>query len=519
MNALDLETLGVDYLLVNSTNKYLLEYVPIEENQCSKLTGFTGDVGEALVCPNNKILLFVDSRFHIQADLEVNKTNIEVVKLKLGQKFDDELCLKIKPNTVLGIDPEKVSQARYEYLKTLLDVINVKIKFIENKSDSRIGKFNFLPIEFTGKTTIDKIKEINHNVLITQSEELSYICNIRCFDYNYSTKVDGKLLILNNEPILYTDYIPIDDVDIIIKSLECFYDDIKNIESEIYVDKYSINAKDYSLLKNPITIKSHVKQMKSIKNDAEIEHMKYCFRMTDTALRATRDWIYANDNLSEYDISSKLEENFKRYNAKSLSFSSIVAINENSALAHYNKSDKTKLLKDGDLVLIDCGAYYAGGLATDITRVFVKGTPSSLQKQVYTSVLKVFLNCFNYQIMQNTNGFEIDKLAHSIFNISPIDGFSFSHGLGHGIGIGVHEAPPNLSKNEIAKMPFQENMCFTIEPGLYNANEFGIRLENTCYLKDREIKSFTNMCFEEKLINYSMLSETEKEILANFEVV
>ena len=68
-------------------------------------------------------------------------------------------------------------------------------------------------------------------------------------------------------------------------------------------------------------------------------------------------------------------------------------------------------------------------------------------------------------------------------------------------------------------MPFQENMCFTIEPGLYNANEFGIRLENTCYLKDREIKSFTNMCYEGKLINYSMLSETEKEILANFEVV
>ena len=507
MQNYDLKKLGVDYLLVNSTNKYLLEYIPLEENSVHKLTGFTGDVGDALICPDGKIKLFVDSRFHIQADKEVDLSKVEVVKLQLGQKKDDEICASIKPNSTLGIDLSKVSQARYEYLQALLNVINISIKPCTTDEKCRAGEFETAP--FT-----DKLKDIGDNILITKSEEISYLCNIRSFSFDYSTKVDGKLLITNGDAVLFTDYKGENT-----KPLSEFEGYIKQIDAPLRVDKSSTNAKDYSLIKNPVPIKSPVRLMKSVKTNQEIKHMEYCFDMTDKALRATRDWIYQADNLSEYDIAQELEKNFKKYGAKSLSFQSIVAINENSALAHYNKSDKQKILKNGDLVLIDCGAYYDGGLATDITRVFVKGEPSKLQKQVYTTVLKVFLNCYNYQITPKTTGFEIDKLAHCIFDENPIPEFSFSHGLGHGVGICVHEAPPNLSKNEIAKTIIQENMCFTIEPGLYNEKEFGIRLENTCHLQNGEIVSFAKMCFEQKLIDRSLLSEEEKEILKDFEVV
>ena len=61
-------------------------------------------------------------------------------------------------------------------------------------------------------------------------------------------------------------------------------------------------------------------------------------------------------------------------------------------------------------------------------------------------------------------------------------------------------------------------MCFTIEPGLYNGDYFGVRLENSCYLNKGEITSFTNMCYEAKLIDYELLNEQEKEWLKNFEV-
>ena len=286
------------------------------------------------------------------------------------------------------------------------------------------------------------------------------------------------------------------------------------------MDKSTINAFDYSGLKSPVSWTSPVKLMKSVKNRAEIEHLKYCFEMTDKALFETRNFIETNDNLSEYDIDMELTKNFKKYGAKLHSFKSIVARNSNSAQAHYMNSSKTEILKDGDLVLIDCGAYYEGGLATDITRVFVKGTPTELQKRVYTTVLKMFLNAFNYQVVEGvTTGFEIDAFTRAYLEDNKIEGFEFSHGLGHGIGVCVHETPPNLSKNDIAKSPIKNNMCFTIEPGLYNDKHFGVRLENSCYLEDGIIKSFSNMCYEKKLIDYSMLSETEAGWLSEFEAV
>ena len=259
--------------------------------------------------------------------------------------------------------------------------------------------------------------------------------------------------------------------------------------------------------------------MKSIKTEEELEAYKKAFEATDKTMLAIRDFIENNDNLSEYDIATRLREEFINYGAKSLSFNSIVAINQNSALAHYAKNAKDVILTEGSLVLIDCGAYYESGLATDITRVFVKGAPNELQKTVYTNVLKAFLNSFNYSNGgKDFTGFEIDTQAHAILD-DKIDGFTFGHGLGHGIGINVHEAPPNLSQNEIAKAPILDGMTFTIEPGMYNPKHFGVRLENSCYKKDGKIHSFVKMGYEGKLINYDLLTEQEKTWLKDFKIL
>lgn len=85
---------GVNFLLVNSTNKYLEEYTPLEENSRYFLTDFSGSTGDVLVTFED-IYLFVDGRYHIQADLEVNHNIVSVVKLQTGQTFLDELIKKI----------------------------------------------------------------------------------------------------------------------------------------------------------------------------------------------------------------------------------------------------------------------------------------------------------------------------------------------------------------------------------------------------------------------------------------
>ena len=490
----------INYLLINSTNKYLVEYCPLQENSRYKLTGFSGSTGDVLVTPD-KIFLFVDGRYHIQADLEVDHNFITVIKLQTGQIFLDELTNKIPQNEILGIFSKKSTQKRVEYLQSK----GIKIKLLDTDPlDRNIIEKEQNVVTVEGVSVEEKIKNINKTTLITNLEEVSYLFNLRDFSENYSTKIKGKAIISDGKAQL------LDEID----------DFIKNYDGEIFVDKSTINAYDYNLIGDKVRIleDSPIKLMKSIKTDAEIEHYKSAFKRTDKAVRAIRKYINDNDNLSEYDIAEQLEKEFKKYGAKSLSFKSIVAKDKNSALAHYSKCSKDEIIKDGNLVLIDCGAYYEQGLATDITRVFVKGKPTELQRKIYTTVLKMFLNAFNYKA-PNLTGYDIDNLAREIYSQNEIDGFVFNHGLGHGIGISVHEYPPNLSKNEIAKIKIKDGMCFTIEPGLYNENYFGVRLENSCYMKDNKIHSFVKMNYEKKLIDFSMLSEQEKIWLNDFEVI
>lgn len=527
-----LEKFNIDYLLVNSTNKFLVEYSDLEENARYSLTGFSGSTGDALVS-KDKIYLFVDGRYHIQAEQEA-KESVTVVKLALGQSQDDEIRKIIKPDEILGIVAKKVSQARLEgfdgYKIKLLDLdpINDYTEEHPQNYEQAFEQVDYKPQKAT---------------FVTNLEEVSYLTGLRNFSKDCSAKIWAKLFIYptpkseistlpqgeGKKVILFTDDSECDNF-------------LAQYEGEIVVDKSSINAHDYALIKKPICKPSEIKKMKSVKSQTELEAYKKAFEATDNAVMAIREYIDANDNLSEFDIAKRLKEEFTKYGAKSLSFNSIVAINQNSALAHYSKNSKDVILKEGDLVLIDCGAYYESGLATDITRVFVKGEPNELQKKVYTTVLKAFLNCFNYPSPHFSNlrtkssqeeklplshkgrgkceftGFEVDTFAHSILD-NALDGFKFNHGLGHGIGINVHEAPPNLSQNEIAKTVIEDGMCFTIEPGLYNQEHFGVRLENSCYKKDGKIHSFVKMGYEGKLIEYNLLSKQEQEWLKEFKIL
>lgn len=503
---------NLDAILVNSTNEFLEEYTPLCENARYAVTGFSGSTGDAVVTAD-KVYLFVDGRYHIQADLETDHDIVTVVKLQTGQTMLSEMAKILPKKAKLGVCSKKNSQSRVEKLSESFNVTLFEDDLIPLQKEMTPDMAEPVNIAFTGRTPAAKLNQItkelgeNDAILITNPEELSYLFNIRDFSKPYTAKVKAKAIVWKKNSALY-------------KDLNSFEEDLKQIKGKIFLDKSTITAYDFKLAgkKACILAKSPVQNMKSIKTDAEILNYRKSFERTDMAVSAIRDYIENNENISEFDIAQKLEEYFKKFGAKSLSFKSIVAKDKNSALAHYSKCSKDEIIKDGSLILIDCGAYYEGGLATDITRVFVKGEPSELQKKVYTTVLKMFLNAFNYNIDKNTTGYDIDNLAREIAAKNDIEGFEFNHGLGHGIGVSVHEYPPNLSKNELAKVKLEDNMCFTIEPGLYNREHFGVRLENSCYMKDGKIHSFVQMNYEKKLINYDLLTEQEKEWLNEFEV-
>lgn len=477
---------NLDFLLVNSTNEFLEEYTCLPENDRYELTDFSGSTGDAVVS-KDRIWLFVDGRYHQQAEQEA-KSYVKVVKMQIGETFLSSLKNILKKNSVLGINPQKVSQLRFEELEKICIIKHIKSK--ENQND----------IELIKKKQYNCGLKKDEAILVSNLEEISYIFDLRDFSKEFSSKIHfGKAVLTEKNAYLYKNEV------IFPKFVE-----------KIYADKTLTNAYDYKKY-NALELKTNpIKEKKAIKTKAEIDHLKKAFSLTDKAVLKTRDYINKNSDISEYDIEKELEKNFFELGAKGLSFKPIVAIDENSALAHYSKSSKDVKLKEGSIVLIDCGAYYEKGLATDSTRVFVKGKADKLQKQVYTAVLKSHLKAY---YSKAKDGFTIDSQARKLLDkIAPED-FTFGHGLGHGIGISVHEYPPNLSTSKLAKVKIQNNMCFTIEPGLYNPKYFGVRLENSCYMTDDGIKTFSKLPFEKKLIDYDMLTKKEKEQLANFRVI
>lgn len=503
---------NLDALLVNATNEFLDEYNRPEENSRYILTGFSGSTGDAVVT-QFKTYLFVDGRYHIQADNEVNHDIVSVVKLQTGETWLNGLLKVLTGNCTLGVVAAKNSQKRIEELQKYFNVKLLEKDPFEKSVKEVQDDIVSVDLSLTGLSCEEKIKLIRSKIgpddalLVTNLEEVSYLFNQRDFSIPYSSKIKKRALITQNTAELFSK-----------NDFENYKKAIKMVKGKIYLDKSAINGRDFMAAgcKAAFFDKNPVAYMKSVKTDAEIKHYIEAFKKTDLAVRAIREYIEINENLSEYDISEQLRKEFIRFGAKSLSFKPIVAKDKNSALAHYSNCSKDEIIKDGSLVLIDCGAYYEGGLATDITRVFVKGTPAKLQKKVYTTVLKVFLASFN---STPATGFELDAATRKIFNANCIAGFEFNHGLGHGIGISVHEYPPSLSHNEFAKVGIEENMCFTIEPGLYNKDYFGVRLENSCYRKNGKFHSFVHMNFEKKLIDFTLLNEQEKEWLKDFEVI
>ena len=532
----------LNYLLVNHTNEFLIEHNKLKNNSLYKLTGFTGE-GLALIT-KDMIYLFVDGRYHIQADQEVDKQKVEVVKMQYSFSLNDGIIKMVPKDNSVGLFAKKHSQKQVE---TLIEKMEVKLfdsdpfdEFCIN-SDGNFEKINNdvnkgdiadkdtdknivkLGIELTGTSSeekIDKLKntlQVDEAIYITDLDEVSYLFNVRDFvSQKCEAVVKARALVDKNGAYFFTH-----------NQFDELYNLLKNTQKKVFVDKTTINAYDFVLLGNKaFALKNKTLQlMMAQKNDIELKQMQIAVNGADKALLETRKYIEENENLSEYDIDMFLEQQFKEQGAVGMSFASIVARNQNSALAHYSKSSKNEIIKDGDLVLIDCGGYWESGLATDMTRVFVKGQPNEEQRKIYTYVLKAFLLAFNYPKMSEKKdicGGEIHKAVVDFFEKqkNDLDGFVFNHGLGHGIGISVHESLPSLSGNKTtAREPLLDGEIHSIEPGLYKEGAFGVRLENTCYFKDGSIHSFTKMPFEKKLIDFAILSNVEKQQLEEFVLI
>lgn len=529
---------NLNYLLVNTTDEFLVEYN--ELCNCARyfVTGFTGSTGDVLVSADN-VWQFVDGRYHEQADAEVDHKTTTVVKLQLGQSFLNELVERIEPNSVVGVVSGKISLSFYIGLKLKLDKKRCKIKpldvdpvalFTELKQGGKAQKVQQISHEIAGMSADEKFKKLSRKLkadevyLDTNLENIAYLTNCRQYKTPFSSTFKAKMLVTKQKAQIYTneefesqvgkhfEILPLADFDKAFKKFKA-----------VLFNPKTINYHDFKLIKSkaqeaPV---DYIKEMKAVKNDAEITHFKKNFERTDIVVNKTFELLQSKNGLSEAQISDFVEKEYLAQGAKQLSFKTILAAGANSSVIHYSHPSKDVKVKDGDFVLLDCGGHFEGGYSTDITRTFVKGQPSNLQKQVYTIVLKMFLNAYHYKVTQRTTGFTLDRVARKIHAQSGLDDFNFNHGLGHGVGISVHENPPTISCGQMGKRVLKQNMVFTIEPGLYKTGFGGVRLENTVYLAkingELKIQSLSHVPFQEEAIDYSLLNKQETKWLKDWQ--
>ncbi len=220
-----------------------------------------------------------------------------------------------------------------------------------------------------------------------------------------------------------------------------------------------------------------------VKNDWELTNIERACEIAENAFNMLLPEI--REGMTETAVAAMLEYNMRKLGAQGLSFDTIVAFGANGAVPHHETG--LTVLKFGDPVLIDFGCK-VNGYCSDITRTFLFGDDGKHEefKKAYAHVLRAH-ELVQEQAKAGMTGVQVDAIARDYLKTNGY-GELFTHSLGHGIGLNVHEAP-GVSPRASDK-PLENGMVFSDEPGVYAEGEFGIRIEDTVVLQNGKIKSF-----------------------------
>ncbi len=228
-------------------------------------------------------------------------------------------------------------------------------------------------------------------------------------------------------------------------------------------DKISKNLKKVELVKT----EGVFSELRVVKDKSEMYNLRQAAKITDESLQEVLQLV--KPGIRELDLAVELEYRF-RSKGGAIAFDTIVASGWRGALPHGKAS--TKRIKKGEMITFDIGASYRGYCA-DLTRTVVLGKANKKQKEVYNIVLQAQSAAID-AVKPGASGKEVDRVAREHIADAGY-GEYFGHGLGHGIGLIVHDSPVLSPKSDWV---LQEGMVTTVEPGIYIPKWGGIRIED-----------------------------------------
>jgi len=229
--------------------------------------------------------------------------------------------------------------------------------------------------------------------------------------------------------------------------------------------------------------KGVVEGMRRIKDLREVEKIGRAVALAQEAFYAVEDML--RPGMVERDLALELEFTMRRRGAEGVAFPFILASGPRSAMPHGEASDK--VLEEGDLVVLDFGARWEG-YHSDMTRTFMLGPWKDWAREIYRVVLEAQEAALEV-IRPGVEAKEVDAAARGIIQKAGYGDY-FGHGLGHGVGLEVHEAP---ALAPTSRDVLEVGMVFTVEPGIYLPGRGGVRIEDLVYLGEDGLQVLTSL--------------------------
>jgi Xaa-Pro aminopeptidase len=547
---------GISACIIPGTDPHASEYIANYWKEREWISGFDGSAGTAVVTSNDAGL-WTDSRYFLHAAEQLEGTGIELMKEGLPETLGiiPWLSTQLKEGEKVGVNSQMFSLNAYASMKkelkmSRLELISIDLpaKVWTDRPSLPLHPFFVYDTRFAGKSTEEKLTLVRAEiqkvhadaVVISALDDIAWLFNIRGNDVNYNPVVIAYALVEKEKATLYiapekltpetTDYLKKQGVKV--APYLAIYDELKQLppSKAILVDGGKLNQALFESIPAGCEIRndmSPVFKLKSVKNKVEMDGVRLAMVKDGVALTRFFMWMEENvktGDLTEISVSDKLRKfRSEQKNFIGESFGTIAGYAAHGAIVHYSATPETNVkLKAENIFLLDSGGQYLDG-TTDITRTLALGTPTAQQKIDNTLVLKGHIGLAKALFPVGTRGSQLDILARkAMWDL----GLNYGHGTGHGVGhfLCVHEGPQSIRMDENATV-LQPGMIISNEPGIYRANEYGIRIENLVHVVPAQKTEFgqflkfetLTLCFIDKvLIDDELLTDDELDWLNKY---
>lgn len=542
---------GLNAYVIFGTDPHISEYLPARWQTRSFISGFTGSAGMVIITLD-QAALWTDSRYFLQAEEQISGTGIELVKMRTPGFPEPDQWLKanLEKGSVVGTDEWNVSVNQFAAMQKSLNEAGISFAEAGDLLDSIWPNRSALPdslvyeheLEFACKSRTDKIATIAAELqkagadmqIITALDDLAWTFNLRGTDVEFNPVFVAYAIVSASETVLFVTEAKVsaelkaklESENIEVKGYCEITSYIQHLPkgTKILIDRDRTNQAIVKSIPADCKIVSGLSipcQLKALKSNDEVQHIRNAQRKDGVALVEFIHWIKSNVGkmpITEYTVAEKLNEiRAKQEGFKGISFYPIVGYKEHGAIVHFHVEEHNALPieKDGFL-LFDSGGQYLDG-TTDTTRTIALSEVTAQQKSDFTITLKGMISLTNVVFPVNTRGYHLDIMARKDLWRN---GLNYGHGTGHGVGyfLNVHEGPMAI-RQEFNDRVIEEGMVMSNEPALYRLGEYGLRTENMMVcVKDRSTEYGNFLRFETLTLCPIDLGAIEKSLLNEEEI-